>query len=241
MKLLAVDRAIEVRQQFAVVRHGQKRYVVTTNVIEQDFHHMFFVRRIKISSWFIAQEQRRFEEQSSAECNALPFALRQRAGITPKLICEAHIVCQFESTISMHLLQTNCRRESARKQNVVQHREMFEQLEFLKHQSDVADAEGSPRTVCERRNVRSIGRHPPFRRNENARDQIQNGCLPAPTWSDDGSVLATRYLQSIDLQSKVAATVLKPDVLKIDHTVLPERSSSGGFELSRMEIQRVLS
>jgi len=72
----AVDRFVEVREKFVVVRDSQQRRAVTSNVIEQDLQHLRFVRGIEIAGWFVAQQQRRLQQQRSTDRHTLPFALR---------------------------------------------------------------------------------------------------------------------------------------------------------------------
>jgi hypothetical protein len=112
-------------------------------------------------------------------------------------------------------------------QDVVEHVQIVQQLEVLKHEADVADAKRPPAGVAQAAEVGA--RHPhlaPLRRDD-AGHQIQQRGLAGAARADHGQPLAVAQRKRRDVQPKAAAGVGEVQCADVDHRPAPAASTRG--------------
>jgi hypothetical protein len=74
---------------------------VPVNVVEEDLKNVFFVGRVEIPCWLIAEEQRGFEQERAAERDPLTLSLRQLSDVAAEFVVDADFGCQPDGSLSM--------------------------------------------------------------------------------------------------------------------------------------------
>jgi hypothetical protein len=154
---LEIDYPVETVQQIVIVGHGDQGGSLVRCVVQENLHHPALVGRIQIPGGLIGQDQLGIDQERPADRNPLLLAVGKKVGGPVQLVLDIDLSGQLDRSLPDSPIQIEGRVDPIREQDVVEHGQVFQELELLENQSDVTDPKCATGRIVEVRDLLAPG------------------------------------------------------------------------------------